>query len=74
MSLRWETERIEFEKLYPKSVYDNTARHRVIVSRELRGENYWDLQKPIQGVFFLDENGNRMIYGPSKFGFPWPSR
>jgi hypothetical protein len=59
----WEVGRTEFEKLYPKSVYDDTARHRMIVS----GDNFWGLQKPIQGVFFLGENGKRMTYGPGKF-------
>ena len=63
----WEAGTIEFEKLYPKSVYDDTARHRVIVSGELRGDNFLGLQKPIQGIFFLGENGKRMIYGPGKF-------
>ena len=39
----------------------------MIVSGELKGNNFWGLQNPIQGVFFLGENGKRMIYGPGKF-------
>jgi hypothetical protein len=63
----YEGGRIEFEKLYPRSVYDQAARHRVIVSGQLRGAIFWGLERPTQGVFFLGENGKRMIYGPGKF-------
>jgi hypothetical protein len=49
--------RYEFEKLYPESVYDATARHRAIVSGELGKHDFsWWFLERMEGVFFWTSN------------------
>ncbi len=56
----------KFEMLYPKSLSDETACYRIIVSGELARYDFWGLNTPREGIFSQDEQGARMIYGFGK--------
>jgi hypothetical protein len=58
-----EETRRKFKILYPRRLYDDTTRHRMIVSGELARDDFRGFDNPREGVFFLDEQGSRMIYG-----------
>jgi hypothetical protein len=58
--------RQKFVKLYPKSLYSDAARPRIIISGELARHDFRGFDHPREGVFFLDEQGARMVYGRGK--------
>jgi hypothetical protein len=58
--------RQKFEKLYPKSLYSDAARHRIIISGELARHDFRGFDHPREGISFLDEQGARTVYGRGK--------
>lgn len=47
----YQEERMEFEEPYPKSIYDDTSLHQLIVTRELELHGCWRRSGPHKGCF-----------------------